>query len=164
MDYNHIQRSIIAGAVGEGRFQAVSYLEPSDFSPELKPVWKIVLECKGDLKEIYKRSKSEYFTIYLLSDYTHIEILGLLLLEHRFKTLLVLLLQDIALKSENASEGLILAQTINEIENHRSDVFELIDRTHEYLQPFISDESHKRLLNLQAWVNKRALQVKEVLG
>jgi hypothetical protein len=165
MDFKtHIQRSIIAGSVAEGKFERVSFLEPSDFDFIHEPIWKVILDAKGDLITVYKNSKTEYFKIYLAADYTYIERYALFLLETRFKTLLIALLMDIAQKSKDATEGLILTNTIKEINEGEKDVFELIDNVPEYLKPFVSSNAYDRVMKMQEYVNKRGEKVKEVLG
>lgn len=163
MDFKHIQRSIIGGAIGEGLFAKVSFLEANDFDIEYRDMWQTILDCNGDLIAVYKRSKKIPTSLLVMADYTHIDRLALLLLEMRFKTLLIRLLGDIAINSNNATEGLILSNTINEIEEGETDVFDLIDSVPDYLKPFISDEGHQRLYKMQKYVNDRGLKIKKVL-
>lgn len=164
MDFKHIQRSIIAGATSEGMFAKVSFLEPTDFDLEYRQIWKAVLDSKGDIIEIYKRSKTVPFSILVLADYTYIDRLALFLLQRRFRALLIDLLGDIAMKSNNATEGLILSNTINEIETTQTDVFDLVDSVPDYLKPYISEVAYNRLVKMQNYVNDRGMKVNEVLG
>lgn len=168
MDIKHIQRSIIAGAVGEAQYNRVKFLEPKDFDIEYREIWDLVAWASGDLKKIYKHLlgkrnfDSRKFQVFLMSDYTHIETMALLLLEIRFKSYLIALVGDMSIKTENATEGLILAQTREEIEKEDLDVFDLIYSTPEYLKQFISKANYNRLIDLQKYVERRAKNIKSL--
>jgi hypothetical protein len=154
MDINRIQQSIIGACVGENQFARVKWLLTNDFDPMYREVWKSILSSSGSLYECYK-SKLVYHCV-CISDYTFIDRLGLILLEHRFKQYAQDILTDMILKCDDVAVVLVLQKAMEESE--KIDILELIDYLPEYISTFTDA---KRLIDLKDYVDGRAKTIRE---
>jgi hypothetical protein len=154
MDINRIQQSIIGACVGENQFNRVKWLLTNDFDPMYREVWKSILSSSGGLELAYK-DKLIYKCV-CISDYTFIDRLGLILLEHRFKQYAQEILNEMILKCNDVVTVLILQKAMEESE--KIDILELIDYLPEYIGNFTDA---KRLIDLKAYVDGRAKTIRE---
>lgn len=155
MDIEKLQIEIIGASIGEDQFPKVFFLLPEDFDLKFRNTWKKILESGGDIMLSFKDE-----TIYnstLVVSYSHIEILALKLLEIRFREYFEKTINHMISTSEDVSATIVLESTLKESKDQ--DVFDLIELTPDYLEPYA--DTH-RLLNLKTYVKTRTNVIKEV--
>lgn len=155
-----LETKIIAGVVGEGQYNRVSFLEPGDFETYGK-VWEIVARVNGDYALILKGGHFEIAGMGVLATYTGLERLGLLLLEYRYRKLLDRLTQKLLEASTDELEVGILLRFHEESQS--LDILEVIDDAPDYLENQISPKALSRFQDLRNYVNNRAKTIRACL-
>lgn len=169
-----IEELVIGCCILEDNFKKVSFLEPNDFNNHIdKPYrdfFKLIKSTgakKNTFIEALSNPESKRFRS-LLNESFHMtasnspEILGLKLLEFRFKKVLADLLSNLSARSKNALECDLLNRVSMKI--NTINVFDLADNIIEYLGVHASESTKSRINSYIQYRDNRVKEAKEVIN
>jgi len=169
-----LEALIIGSCFGEDKYKMVSFLEPYDFTnypgKPYRYFFEILKKANAEslcLVECISKTKHEGLRDLLVSQIhslgaNHPDMLGLKLLEGRFKTLLSSLLIQLSINSKKTVETELLNEATMLV--IRKDVFELSDHLLEYLGVHASQTTVSRIVAFLDYRNKRVANAKKVIN
>jgi len=163
-----LETLIIGNCLSEDQYNKCSFLVPDDFHDwadlPAQLIWAVMKKYKGRYYDIIREPKifeikNSIWYYAHIGTYKDVTIMALRLSEIRFKELLADVIGKALGKTKSSSEGEILMDVFNEVNEEGSDIFRINEHILEYLDTFSSDETKNLINRYLDYVKKREQEI-----